>query len=114
MKYTHVLYATDLQMHVNPIGLASDYGLALRHAINADDEWFTIMHGEHLGEQGLLLNPTLLRPKSRGRLTLGGGSIHDSPVIDTNFLSHPDDLRTLVEGLKLVERVEQTDEFRKR
>ena len=55
----------------------------------------------------------MLRPKSVGSVTLGGPSIHNHPIIDTNFLDHPDDRRTLVEGMKFLKRMEETDEFQK-
>ena len=57
--------------------------------------------------------PSLLRPKSRGSVTLGGPSIHDAPVIDTNYLDHPDDIRTLVEGMKFLKGMERTELFKK-
>ena len=53
------------------------------------------------------------RPKSRGSVTLGGPSIHDPPVIDTNYLDHPDDVRTLVEGMKFAKKMEETEAFKK-
>ena len=63
--------------------------------------------------QGIGVAPTLLRPKSRGSVTLGGPSINDPPIIDTNFLDHPDDVQTLVEGLKIVKKLEGTEAFKK-
>ena len=57
--------------------------------------------------------PSLLHPKSRGSVTLGGPSIHDAPVIDPNYLDHPDDVLTLVEGLKFLKAMEETELFKK-
>ncbi len=68
---------------------------------------------DHIGGQGIGIAPTLLHPKSRGSVTLSGPAIHDAPVIDTNFLDHPDDLRSLVEGLKFLKTLEKTPEFKK-
>ena len=61
----------------------------------------------------MIISPTLLRPKSRGSVTLGGPGIHDLPIVDTNYLDHPDDVQTLVEGLKLVKKLEGTEAFQK-
>ena len=47
----------------------------------------------------------LLRPKSRGRLTLAGPDPQAPPVIDPAFLSDADDLARLVSGFKLMRRV---------
>jgi hypothetical protein len=46
-----------------------------------------------------------LRPKSRGQLTLASADPRAMPHIDPNFLSHIDDLETLVRGFKLVRRI---------
>ena len=43
---------------------------------------------------------TLLRPKSRGEITLKSTSPLDAPNIDLNMLSHPDDVNDLISGLK--------------
>ena len=56
--------------------------------------------------------PSLLRPKSRGSVKLSGSSIDDPPVIDANYLDHPDDVRTLVEGMKFIRKLEDTEAFK--
>ena len=42
----------------------------------------------------------LLRPKSRGRVTLASSDPMAAPLIDPNFLADPDDLRRMVQGFK--------------
>ncbi len=42
----------------------------------------------------------LMRPKSRGRVTLASADPLAAPVIDPNFLADPDDLRRMVQGFK--------------
>ena len=42
----------------------------------------------------------LMRPKSRGRVTLASSDPLAAPVIDPNFLADPDDMRRLVQGFK--------------
>ena len=68
---------------------------------------------DQLFEQGTTMYPGLLRPKSRGSVVLSGPSINDPPIIDTNFLDHPDDIQTLVEGMKFLKDLEGTDEFKR-
>ena len=46
-------------------------------------------------------------------MTLSGPSIEDSPIIDANYLDHPDDIRTLVEGVKFLNKFEATEAFKK-
>ncbi len=47
----------------------------------------------------------LLRPKSRGRLTLASADPMAPPAIDPAFLSDPDDLARMVSGFKLMRQV---------
>jgi choline dehydrogenase len=54
---------------------------------------------------GYLLNAFLLRPVSRGRVTLGGPRPLDPPRIDANFLAEPQDIVVLREGVKMARRI---------
>lgn len=58
-------------------------------------------------EHGLKISPNVARPKSRGRLSLSGNSIHDAPKIDLDYFSDPEgyDLRILVAGLRFARRL---------
>ncbi|KAF2368327.1 Glucose-methanol-choline oxidoreductase C-terminal [Trinorchestia longiramus] len=47
---------------------------------------------------GFNIGPMLAVPKSRGSVTLRSKSPYDPPLIDPNFLSHPEDSRIFVEG----------------
>jgi choline dehydrogenase-like flavoprotein len=49
---------------------------------------------------GLSCHVCLLRPKSRGEVTLNSSDPLDDPSIDPKFLSHPDDVKDLVAGYK--------------
>jgi choline dehydrogenase-like flavoprotein len=53
------------------------------------------------GSSGITLNSYVLRPASRGSVTLQSADPRALPLIDPNFLSHPDDLRIGVEGVKI-------------
>ncbi|MBA8880652.1 GMC family oxidoreductase [Phyllobacterium myrsinacearum] len=76
----------DLQLHFC-IGFVDDHNRKL-----------------HLGT-GMALHVCILRPKSRGSVRLASRDIADAPLIDPNFLSHPDDLRTLVRGAQLTQKI---------
>lgn len=45
---------------------------------------------------------TLIYPKSRGTLRLASASPLDKPLIDMGYLSHPDDVRVLADGMELI------------
>ena len=88
-------------------------GANIRHIIKWNDTVWSHLYRDHPLAQGINILPTLLRPKSRGSVKLGGPSINDPPIIDANFLEHPDDIQTLVEGLKIVKKLEETEAFKK-
>ncbi len=52
------------------------------------------------GSSGITLNSYALRPKARGTVRLRSSKVEDMPLIDPNYLGHPDDLKTSVEGVK--------------
>lgn len=53
------------------------------------------------GCSGITLNSYTLRPKARGTVRLRSADPADLPIVDPNFLGHPDDLKTSVEGVKI-------------
>ena len=53
------------------------------------------------GASGVTLNSYTLRPQARGSITLRSGNPADLPRVDPNFLGHPDDLKTSVEGVRI-------------
>jgi choline dehydrogenase len=54
----------------------------------------------HLGH-GYTLHVTLMRPKSRGSVTLQSAKPIDAPLIDPAFLKDPDDLATLIKAAQM-------------
>lgn len=54
----------------------------------------------HLGH-GYTLHVTLMRPKSRGSVTLQSAKPTDAPRIDPAYLTDPDDMATLVKGTQM-------------
>ncbi|MCC2101412.1 MAG: GMC family oxidoreductase N-terminal domain-containing protein, partial [Hyphomicrobiales bacterium] len=58
----------------------------------------------HLGH-GFSCHVCLLRPKSRGAVTLASADPMAAPLIDPNFLGEIEDLETMVAGFKLTRRI---------
>jgi len=65
----------------------------------------------HLGT-GYSLHVCVLRPYSRGEVGIESADIRQAPLIDPNFLSDPRDLDTLVEGVRLAEKILGTPTMR--
>ena len=61
------------------------------------DEYFSPTYGK----EGFNIGPMLTRPLSKGEITLKSNNPMDSPNIDPNFLSHPQDVELFVKGIFL-------------
>jgi choline dehydrogenase len=55
--------------------------------------------------------PTLIRPESRGNISLRSANPLDAPAIRANYLSTDNDMRTMIEGVKLSRRIAHTHAF---
>jgi choline dehydrogenase-like flavoprotein len=64
-------------------------------------------------EHGYGIMSIAVRPKSRGTVTLSSPDPHDPPVIDPNYLEHPDDIATVRFGLELGRRILEATPFAK-
>ena len=78
----------DIQLHL-VIAVVDDHGRKL-----------------HWGH-GYSAHVCLLRPKSRGTVTLNSANPTDPPAIDPAFLSDPDDMEKLVKAARLTQRIMQ-------
>lgn len=76
----------DIQFHVLPVMIES------------------AVHGS-IERHGMELNPCVLRPKSRGMVQLRSRDPKDPIRFSTGFLSHPDDLRLLMEGVIVARKI---------
>lgn len=54
----------------------------------------------------------LLNPKSAGEIRLRSADPFDPPIIDANYFSNEDDLKTLVRGIRLTQEFMKTKTFR--
>ncbi|KAH9364729.1 hypothetical protein HPB48_018523 [Haemaphysalis longicornis] len=59
----------------------------------------------YLGRESMSLYPVLLRPRSRGRLRLRSRDPYQAPDIDPRYLTHPQDIRTMLDAMKLCLRL---------
>lgn len=85
----------DIQLHLL-IALANEHGRKL-----------------HLG-YGFGCHCCLLRPKSRGSIRLASNYYGDDPLIDMNFLDHPDDVTNLLAGVKKTRAIMESEPMRGR
>ncbi|CAL8091968.1 unnamed protein product [Orchesella dallaii] len=65
-------------------------------------------------EVATALSVVLVNPLSRGTLTLNLTDVNSSPVIDFQYLTHPEDMRVMIDGIEMAMKVfENTPQFRK-
>lgn len=53
----------------------------------------------------LSMLPSLIYPKARGTIRLQSADPSVAPLIDPNFLGHPDDVQTLVHGFRVIREI---------
>ncbi|KAM7347186.1 glucose dehydrogenase [FAD, quinone]-like [Cochliomyia hominivorax] len=56
----------------------------------------------------------LAHPKSLGDISLKSASAHDPPIIKANYLTHPKDVKVLLQAMKYIMNLEQTQAFREK
>ncbi|AJC20635.1 GMC family oxidoreductase [Pandoraea pulmonicola] len=86
LKSDPSLARPDLQMHFL-VGICDNHNRRL-----------------HL-RRGLSLHACVLRPKSRGRVTLASSDMRDAPLIDPAFLNAQEDVDTLLRGARVIRRI---------
>lgn len=69
------------------------------------------VYADIMGKSAFSLVPIIMRPKSRGRLRLKSTNPFQWPRMEPNYLSHPDDLNTMVEGAKFVHKLGESAAF---
>ena len=74
--------------------------------LNRESGWISDQHGYSL-------HITLLRPRSRGRVTLRAGSDRSDPTIELNLLDHEEDVRDLSNGFKRGREILRQDAYRR-
>ncbi|HLI59178.1 MAG TPA: GMC family oxidoreductase N-terminal domain-containing protein [Solirubrobacteraceae bacterium] len=84
------LPAADIQFHVAPA-------------------YFEAHGAETHDGHALTFGPTLLTPRARGRVWLRSADPRDKPRILTNTLSEPEDVDSLLAGVRLARRIAATD-----
>jgi choline dehydrogenase-like flavoprotein len=93
LKTRPELDAPDIQLHFG-MAVVDDHGRKRRWG------------------RGFSCHVCLLRPKSRGSVSLESADPMRSPLIDPNFLGHADDLESMVAGYKTTRRLMETPALR--
>ncbi|XP_050730069.1 glucose dehydrogenase [FAD, quinone]-like [Eriocheir sinensis] len=103
----------DIEFHFISGSPASDGGRQIRKVHGLSDRTWNQMFKPISFRDSWSVYPMLLRPESRGYITLRSASPFDKPYITHNYLTHPQDVRVMVEGIKIGLAITETQAFRK-
>ncbi|XP_043603587.1 glucose dehydrogenase [FAD, quinone]-like isoform X2 [Bombus pyrosoma] len=103
----------DIQLHFVSLAGNTDGGRILRKVYGLNKEHYYPLYGEYLNKDAWTAVPTLIRPKSRGVIKLRSNNPFDHPLIYPNYLENPEDVATMVEGIKFIVKMSKTAPFRR-
>ncbi len=80
---------------------------------NIREDVFRAIYGGALRADGFSVIPMMLHPNSKGSTRLKSTDPFDYPEIDANYLSHEDDVQTMLEGVRMAQKLAATSVFQK-
>nr|ATJ44529.1 alcohol oxidase 2 [Helicoverpa assulta] len=106
----------DIELVMGAGSLAGDAVGILRSLLGVTDEWYWKVYSSlpfGARQRTFSINPVLIRPNSVGRLMLRSPNFADHPKIHLNYFADLNDLRTMVAGVRMVEKVIGTKAFQR-
>ncbi|CAA9998918.1 unnamed protein product, partial [Nesidiocoris tenuis] len=91
----------DVQFHMAPASINSDNGARVRKILGLTSFIYDYMFRPINNRDSWTIMPLLLRPKSRGWIKLRSKNPFQYPIVNPNYFSHPQDIKVLVEGVKI-------------
>ncbi|XP_035739953.1 glucose dehydrogenase [FAD, quinone]-like [Vespa mandarinia] len=88
-------------------------GKPFQDAVCITDNFYNEMYEEITGQDGFDILPMLLRPKSRGYVKLRSKNPLDYPLMYHNYLTNPDDVNVLREGVKAAIAFAETNSMKR-
>lgn len=98
----------DIEFMMTSASTPSDGGTQVRRAHGLTDEFYNEVFSEINNKDVFGIFPMMLRPKSRGFIKLRTKNALDYPIMVHNYLTHPDDVGVLREGVKAAVAVGET------
>ncbi|XP_052738854.1 glucose dehydrogenase [FAD, quinone] [Bicyclus anynana] len=98
----------DIEFMMTSASIPSDGGTQVKKAHSITDEFYEEMFGHLTNKDVFGIFPMMLRPKSRGFIKLRSKNPLEYPIMIHNYLTHPDDVGVLREGVKAALAVGET------
>lgn len=98
----------DIQFHIfnQPI-ISSQFSLV--DTMGLDEKFMQWIESIREQKDLTAIWPTLLRPKSAGRVLLKSANFADPPKLVSGYLENNDDLKTLIRGIKFIRKLMKTN-----
>ncbi|KAL6259292.1 hypothetical protein P5V15_009211 [Pogonomyrmex californicus] len=103
----------DIELHFISGSTNSDGGRQIRKVHGLTKQFYDAVFGQISDKDTWSVIPMLLRPKSRGMIKLRSKNPFDHPLIYANYFKEPEDIATLVEGVKISVALSKTEAFRR-
>jgi len=103
----------DIELHFVSGSIISNGGTQLRKMQGLTKQFYDDVFEPISDKDTWLVIPTLLRPKSRGIIKLRSKNPFDYPLIYANYFKEPEDIATLIEGVKISVALSRTDAFKR-
>ncbi|KAK0075350.1 hypothetical protein PV325_007006 [Microctonus aethiopoides] len=103
----------DIELHFISGSTNSDGGRQIRKVHGLTQRFYDAVFGPINNRDVWSVIPMLLRPKSRGVIKLRSKNPFDHPLIYPNYFKDPQDMATLIEGVKIAIALSRTAAFRK-
>lgn len=101
----------DMNFMMTSASLFADQQAKIAHGLKK--EYFDYCFGDLVTRDTFTILPMILRPKSRGFIKLHSRNPLRYPLLYHNYLTHPDDVNVMREGVKLAIAFGETDSLRK-
>lgn len=103
----------DIELVMGLGSFTGDESGFLRNVFGIPKSFVDKVFGSVRGRHAFTIAPVLMRPKSRGQISLKSTNPFHWPHLRPNFYSNKDDLLILREGIKMALRVGESEAFRR-
>lgn len=103
----------DIEFMLTSASTPSDGGSQVKRAHGLKPEFYDEMYSSINNRDVFGVFPMMLRPKSRGFIKLASKNPHRYPLIYHNYLTHPDDINVLREGVKAALALAETQALKR-
>ncbi|EDS37179.1 choline dehydrogenase [Culex quinquefasciatus] len=101
----------DMELVLGTGAVNNDESGSLRHTFGMTKEFYSKTYGMARGKHAFGIAPVLMRPRSRGRLSLKTTNPFHWPRMEGKFFDHPKDMETMIEGIKLAVQIGESKTF---